>query len=715
MPRVDRKTPALSDDTIKKLMDKKAENKQDYTKIEKQLFDSVKQSEEDLLRSCKEKFRVAADARKRFDWEWLSRDLFRRGYMFSKYNSQNKTVVMTSTNTTRIPINLTASAMRSIRNQVIAFQPKWEVLPTNADEQSKLNAKYSGKTLDFVFLQKRLRKMIKETVTQGLLFSVGGAWQTIWDSELANDDGSKGWIQIWLTDPFDFYVDPNCTDGLTFSDAEYVIKAVRKPIVEVKNNPNYKNTDKIIHGEERLAVSESKQFLLQALRSNASASTREGDTETIILKEGEFKERGKDGKIRTRIVTWVDGVSLPLQNKIINVPDYSYRMYQADINPLEIYGEGWARHVIPINRVLNALESSIFDYNYKYAKGRLVVDKNAGIRVITNEHGSIIEKNRGTDVHSLPLQPLPNDAESQIGRLRMYFEDISGVHDASLGRIPSGVKSGIGIAELKQADATNQADLSDALADFLIEVGKKVLKEISLNLKFPQLVKSTDITGKADYFAIIGEKAASGRKSKVRIGKQDYPLVVIAENNTIRVTIGSWLAYSKAQRQQELKDLYSTGVIDQRTLLENLEFGDVDMVIERTKKEALLKKRRDLQSTVSNEVTEEELAIAENELMLEGNPNVMAQPQDDHEVHLIVHEEAKDNKLVAMHIQEHLMLSQKKEETAGVIPPPVVGQAPNAGAAVPPPPPVETAGAAVPTVTPAEVTPATVQTPEMAQ
>jgi len=620
--------------------------------LEEDLASTFKIESQKRLQHAKDCYRAASESRRRYDWEWLARDLFRRGYQFSRYNPANRTVILASRQVTRIPVNLTAAAMRVIRNQVTAFRPKWEVLPAHAGEDAKTNARFSEKIMDWVWRNQRLKKKVKETVMQGLIFSVGGPWQIGWDDTIENDDGTMGNLYIWLIDPYDFYPDPNCTDGLTFSDAEYVIKAVRKPLIEVKTNPHYKNTDQITTGEARVAASEYKQFLLQSLKYLGQYQAEEN--ETVILKEGWFKERDEEGHVRMRVITWVDQMVDPLRDELTEETEFPFVQYQADINPMEVYGESWARHVIVINRVINALESSVFDYNYRYAKGRIVIDKNSGVRAITNEHGSIIEKNRGADVHTLPLQPLPATTENQINRMRAYFEDISGAHDVSLGRIPIGVKSGIGVAELKQADATNQDDLVDNLEDFLVEAGKKVLKIIAKNFDTPRIIKVTGLGGKTEYFAAIGEAYGQGRKKEVKIGSEKYPLAVIAERNEVDVQIGSWLAYSKAARQEELKELYRLGVIDKKTLLEHLEFGDIETILERTRAEEILKAKRGRPG-----ITDEEIALSENEMMLEGRTDVNAEPTDDHEVHIATHQEALgkgQDEIVNTHISQHQSL-----------------------------------------------------------
>ena len=643
--------------------DLKAEQAQkqpmDLATLEKKLFDQVNLDEEMQVFEAKELFRTAEDSRKRYDWEWLSRDLFRRGYQFTRYNQQTKTVTMSTTSSAKIPINLTWSAMRSIKNQVTAFRPKWEVLPNGTSDEAKKYARYAGDTLDYCFIINRLKKKLKETVMQGLLYSVGGSWQMVWNPDTLMDDGSKGFVDIWGHDPFDFYIDPNCTDGLAFTDAEYIFKAIRKPIAEVKTNPNYKNTELLTKGDPRVAQSVYKQFLMQALRWTYS-SQAVPDKETVILKEGWIKKRDDKGKVKIRVITWVDGMIKPLRNELLDISDFPFRMYQADINPLEVYGESWARHVIPINRVINHLESSVFDYNYKYNKGRLVIDKNSGVRIVVNEHGSIIEKNRGAQVGTLPMQPLMPQNETQILRMRQYFEDISGAHDVTLGRIPVGVHSGIGIAELKQADATNQDDLVDNMEDFLVEVGKKILQTLAENIKTPRVVKSTNRIGDIEQFAIVGEKYATGRKETYKVGKNEYPLIVISPNNTIRVTIGSWLAYSKQQRQEELKNLYTTGVIDQRTLLEHLEFGDIDTIIKRTTQESVLKRYRETQKIGTSTVTEESIAEKENQMLADGNTEVVALPEDNHDLHIAIHQRISQNEFISDHIEQHKAY-QKRE------------------------------------------------------
>lgn len=609
-----------------------------------------------FIADAKELLGRAADARRRYDYEWMVRDLFRRGYHFSRYQPTTQTVILASKQSAKIPINLCASAMRSIRNQVTSFRPKWECLPRYTTEESKTQARYTGQFLDYIFDHLHLKHKIKETITQGLVTSVG-IWRTLYDE-------IKKEARIWLVDPFDLYIDPYAE---TVDDAEYMILATRRPLSWILSQPDYdeKAKSQIVSPEARLAFSEYKQFMIQAVKNMAQYQTDRNAT--VILFEGEFRI-WKDGKSHIRRAIWTDQNTDPLVYEDTDEEDFTYSIYQADINPKEIYGEGWMKHTMPINRVIDMLESSIYDYNHRVAKGRILVDRDAGVRAVHNVHGEVITKNRGTEVTAMDMPALPISVASQAERMMQYFEDISGAHDASLGRIPAGVKSGVGINELKQADSTNQDDLVDNLEDFLEDVARKVMKIVAKDYKTFQVVQSLGHDEQeSQYFAIVGKDSGKSfnkdrekdtGKKQVRIGPDWLDLAIIGDDNNIRVTVGSWLGYTKEMMQQKVEKYIEAGIIDQKTGLQLLEFGNIDEIVQSTRKEQLLKARFTQQSAQGQAPGEQDqytLAQVENQMLLEGKP-VKPDPHDDHEVHIAVHQDALGqgaDDLVGMHIKLH--------------------------------------------------------------
>lgn len=623
---------------------------------------SLDKQREFLSTHAKPFFQAAKDARRRYDQEWLGRNLFWRGFQFSRYMPQTQTVVLSSRQSSRVPINLVASNMRAIRNQVTSFRPKFEVLPTVPNSTSSQNqARYAQRLLDYYFDKLKLKTKIKETVTQGLLYSVGGPWQIVYD-ELKKE------IDIWELDPFDYFVDPLAENH---NDAEGVIKAARRPMTEVTRNPQFNPFARreISSGDPSLAASEYKQFMIQAVKS---VSPRIVDSSPmLILKEGYFRRRRESGDVYMVHCIWTDQNITPLLYEELDTDEFDFVIYRADLNPKEIYGESWIKHVMPINRALNILESSAFDYNYKVAKGRIVVDRDAGVRAIHNVHGEIIEKNRGATVESLDMAPLPVAVAQQIERMWRYMEDISGIHEASLGRIPTGVKTGVGIAELKQADATSQDDLVDNLEDFLTEVAFKMLKKIAQNYDAPKIIKDLGAReGQADYFAVVGQKFSKknkdkipGHENQIKIGADWINISEIADDNNIRVSIGSWLGYTKEAMQQKVLQYFQLQLIDQKTALRLLEFGDIDSIVQQTRMEAILKRPPTPGPNGEPGVDQMELADAENAMLLEGKP-VPPGETDDHLVHIAMHQEALGqgmDQTVGTHIAKHQIMAGKPQ------------------------------------------------------
>ena len=637
-------------------------------------------------------FDQAKEARRKHDWEWMVRELYVQGYHFARYNRGTNTVTFTNRTGVRIPINLTWALMRAVRNQVTSFRPKWEVLPNVTTESAIENARYSVKVLDYLYEKLDVKRKIKEAINSCLVTSIG-----IWKFGVRKN----GDITVTSVDPFDLYVDSTCRSA-NLSDpeygAEYVIMTGYYALDGLKKNPNYKFTEGL-EADSKLVSADYKSFLLQV--TNWQSFPDNNEVPGKLLYECWMREWQDDGTFKLRVVTIVDGQDIPIRNELTDKTDYPFEVLQGSVSPLQLYGSAWVKHLIPINRVIDSLEAQIYEYNHFYAKGRFVIDKNSGVRIIVNQHGQIIEKNRGSQVTSLPINPLPSAPQMQIQNFRNYMEDLSGAHDVSLGRIPAGIRSGTGIAELRQADATNQDDIVDNLNDFLQRAGRRILRFVAENWNTTHLITATGLGGKADYFMVVGEgNKRLAKEKQFTFGEMKLPLIRIGKENDVRVQIGSWLAYTKEARKDELKELYRIGAIDQKALLEHLEFGDVDGILDRTHTEKLLDMRANRPSAsiariAGREMSDEELATAENELMLEGKDQPV-EPDDDHEVHIAIHRQVADSSkygdIVMAHINEHINLLRWISNTgikppATALPPAeggVPGGAPPMGAEQPP-------------------------------
>jgi len=233
--------------------------------------------------------------------------------------------------------------------------------------------------------------------------------------------------------------------------------------------------------------------------------------------------------------------------------------------------------------------------------------------------------------------------------------------------MPGSLRSGTAIAELKQADATNQADIVDNLEDFLARSGQKILRSAAENWSTTKLMSVTGLGGKPEYFMAVGEKAQVKKKGKFKSGDQELPLAVIGMENEVRVQVGSWLAYTKEARQEKLKEMYRLGAIDQQTFLQHAEFADIDGIMERTREEQIMQaaagsRSQAMEKEFGVQLDDESIAIAENELMVEESTPQPVYANDDHQIHLMIHKDQQENGLVQQHVAEHMKYMKWKQK-----------------------------------------------------
>ena len=165
---------------------------------EKKKTDEQTKTEEEgkkLVAKAKSLFNFAKESRRKYDWDWLVRNLFYRGYHYATYSRGTNTVTLGNRTGVRIPINLLYAHLRGVRNQVTSFKPKWEVLPNVTTESAFENARYSGKVLDYIYEKSHINRSIKEIVTHSLLYSIG-----IWQFDIDNN----GNVVIRSVDPMTF-------------------------------------------------------------------------------------------------------------------------------------------------------------------------------------------------------------------------------------------------------------------------------------------------------------------------------------------------------------------------------------------------------------------------------------------------------------------------------------------------------------------------------
>ncbi len=537
------------------------------------------EADEAVLKSRVDRYWDAASgSRKEIDWKWFIYDLWVAGLHYAKWdrNTQQITTTVKDVGKAKIVINKVYTTLRSVRNYVLRNRPKAEVTPVNLSEEAVGEVVKLNKYLDFLHDKLSLRRKLKESVWHGLKYSAG-FWQVLWEEEAEEGEGE---VQVNVIDPYDIYWDPAARHP---NEAKFVILAIRRYIDDLKEDPKYdKEKTKYIEGDKQLAASPLKARLLQAEKGMDIYNKHDKEGSTIIVKECWIKEKQEGGETKVRIVTTADDKII--RNELTELTKFPFFKLATDIEPLSMYGQGWVKNLLPPNRTLDRLESSLAEYNDLVNKGKWVSDKGAGVRIINNEHGQIIEKKRGFDVHQEPIPGLSPAIYTQIENMNRYIEDIGGAHDASLGRIPAGAKSGKALEALQAGDSNNMSEIVENVEEFLEEVYEYILSLASQKYQFARQIIPVSQSGEREFIKVIGEGASN----------QPEDATIIPAKNMVDVKITSWLAHTSEVRREILKELYQLQAIDQQTLLEGYEIGSIADIIKRTKEQMLEQQQNQL-------------------------------------------------------------------------------------------------------------------------
>jgi hypothetical protein len=544
----------------------------------------------------------ALGGRKELDWKWFQYDLWVAGYHYAKYDkiTQQITTIQPADGEVKIVVNKIYTTLRAVRNFALRNRPRAEVTPENMTAENVGEAVKVNRYLDYLYDRLGLSLKLKESMWHALKYSTG-FWQVLWDED--GNDG-KGEIAVNVIDPYDLYFDPSARSE---TEARYVFLAVTKTIDALKEDEKYdQEVVKTLKGEAVTSASSVKSRLLQLEKGEYISSKDKGN---IVVKECWFKEKDK-----IRLVTIAEDKIL--RDEVTDLVRLPFFKLSADIEPLSLYGQGWVKNLIPVNRLLNTLESQVAEYNFIMNKGKWISDKGAGVRVINNAQGQIIEKKRGFDVHQVTINALSGAIFNQIENTNRYIEDIGGAHDASMGRIPTGATSGKALEALQVGDSNNLSEIIENCEVFLEDVYEYMLFIASKKYQFARNIAPIAQTGEREFIKVIGEDAQSQPSDATRI----------SASNIVDVRITSWLAMTGEARRDALKELYQLQAIDQQTLLDGYGIGNIADVIKRLREQKLQDKATEMASNemVGEQQTEQANAQAEAQAQQEQNQQAMA-------------------------------------------------------------------------------------------
>lgn len=492
--------------------------------------------------------------------DWYLNERFARGDHWVVYNKTINKVqsIPTADGEVRRTINKIKSQIRGIKNFIKRNQPRWEVHPDNSSDEALEEARIKNKILQYIYRTKQIPLLLTDIIVSSLKFSVG-----VLEVGVVKK-GDKEEIDMWVNDSFDVLVDPFAKD---VQSARFIFKAFKKPISDIKNNKNYTIKGDVVSDNKKASTQYGE--LLEMEKKGVDTTGSSSDMESAIVKELWIKFTGDDGKPKIKVLT-------VCSRQLIRTFDAPYRRYpQFFYNPEKetnsLYSDPWIKSLISINKSLDKTASQIEGYIQRMLAGKYLIKQGVEVSTITDKGAEKIYYKGSVAPTQMNLAPLPAAPFSYLEKLEGWIEELGGIREASLGRVPGQISSGKALEALQAADAGTVAEPIENLEKFLENLGEFILELIE-----DHVVASQEITEGGETIKFIG--ASTVKEGEVPEG------VTPIKASKVKVVIVPEISYSEENKKEWLMKLAEAELIDPQTLLEKLSISNIGEVIERMNK-----------------------------------------------------------------------------------------------------------------------------------
>lgn len=536
------------------------------------------------------KFQHALNAKAPLSKKWLE--------YLDAYNGENhehKVDYKSDLNT-----NFIFSTLEGILPIMADEEAVFEVLPRN--KEGVESADVLNKCMEYEFDRECMRTKIIKALRTSLQLGTA-VFFLPWDG----NSGEDGNVKCMLVNPFNIFPDPNAT---SIEDAEYIIYATYKHVNQLKKLfPDKK--EEIIGGDIKH----------KELAGNMNIDTTT-DTQVLVIEVwcrdytyidieeevgGQIVKTKKRKFPNGRVITVAPELSVLLDDKQNPYKDgkFPFVLMKDHDMAFEFWGKGEIEQLVSPQKYINELSNQIIDNAKTTANMPWIIDKNAGIGVgkVTNRPGIIIRKNPGSEVRRDAPPPMPGYVSQQVEQMKLDIETISGVHDVTQGRRPTGIQAGNAIMALQEAGQARIRVKIKLLEECLSELARMWYSRMKQFWVMDRYVRIADADGNYEF---------------LKVNKENFE-----HEFDIKIKSGSTMQKNKAS----MLDLYIR--LAQTMAEDGLPMIDRESVLEYTpipNKREVIKKFEGLKNDqVQQQMAQTQQAYEEQKQMLEGQMQELVQ------------------------------------------------------------------------------------------
>jgi len=506
----------------------------------------------------------------------------------------------------RRQINRIFAKIRARRAKLLKNRPTWIVVPATSDTKDKMDARATGKVLDYLWRKLKLEAKFRDAIIWAESCA-RGYWWFGWNpdalgrvvQQIPSDpvpsvpgmppaapqspqkqisDGVVGEVTVEVSSPFEVLVGNPASSGLSTQDE--IIRAKVRTLDYVRarfgKEVSSEGSGSTFQYEHQISNLNAIQGPFSGSPAGVSDSRRDykGNPNTIVVKE--YFMRPNDEFPKGKYCVVAGNTLLKEQDELpFGFHDMENPFPCVEFVDVATAGQYWGTTVleqlIDIQREYNGIRQAISTNLKLHIHPKVFVAKQHQLPegAWTPDAGEIIEYNARPGIKDPFIIPAPNvaaDAWRILDLIRTEFDDITQIYPAAEGST-QGTESGFHANLLQEAsDAVHAPDIRGH--EMAIEdAAYKIRRIVKQGYQVPRLISIASGMHTPDVFEFAGED--------------------IDEYADIIVQAGSALPLLKGARIQATLDLYAKGVLGdpvdpevRRRLLNVLELGGMDDIYE---------------------------------------------------------------------------------------------------------------------------------------
>lgn len=509
--------------------------------------------------------------RRGFERRWYDNNFFDDGFHFRYVSRTTGKIIDVNESSVNLPNRAIPKASRQVRgvaNLLLGAEPVPVIYPDKvnkymyqdpaklkqAQEAAKLTAKRAGSWVESEWKNQELRSKL----TQMLILAAkhGVSYIQVWP-----DDVDEA-IRTQVFDAFDIYLDGTLT---SIYDAPCIIKASPALIAKIKANENFDEAQLAkITPDNKMASSEIKEAYMKARFGTGNESDYAA---TLIQKEAFFKEYLSDdnwedakkmgekngameGKSKGDMImrhSFIAG-GVWLKDEYVDLDQYPFVDFRFEPGP--IYQVPLIERFIPANKSLDIAASRVERFMNTMVAGMWLKRKGENFQ-ISNIPGGQVAEFEGTPPQQMQLASVPPFVFNYMNFLESIIEE-QGASTSALNQLPSGVKSGVAIENLKATEYANLKISSDQLKTTVKQITERMLDIADKYYIDPQTVMILK-DNEPDYFEVIGQTGINKRQEiDIPVPEDVVPL---KKDYQVDIQIESGLGFTSQGRKDTAQQI----------------------------------------------------------------------------------------------------------------------------------------------------------------